>query len=84
MRQELHWVDSSRRVSLPGKPKRVWTVIDQTLPFSKPELPMTPVHLQNAFMEDHVHDWTMVSPTTMQYYSRVAKDSVWILCEFED
>lgn len=83
MRQEIHWVGETRLVPITGKPKRVWTLMDGTEdPTYKHVLPITPVHLKNAFLEDQHHDWSMFRGD-LRYYSRVALHSVWILVEFE-
>jgi hypothetical protein len=88
VRQEVHWVPEDRKVELSGteRPFRVWTLYSLGgLPESKdrppPELPITPVHNQGAFLEDHIHDWRMIG-TTLSYYSRVAESNVWILVEY--
>jgi len=81
MRQEVHFVGSDRKVPVGGKPKRVWTLFHEGE--QPPELPVVPQHNVNAFLEDHIHDWDWRGGT-LRYYSRVAKDSVWILCEFTE
>lgn len=84
MRQEVHWVPTTRRVELSGKPKRVWTLVDGVgEPGFKHKLPMTPAHGNSAFLEDHIHDWVMQG-NTLRYFSRVAEHTVWILVEFDD
>lgn len=83
-RQEVHWVDPSRRIPVSEKPKRVWTLIQRGIEDSKdhpPKLPITPKHNDNAFLEDYMNDWNW-HDGVLHYYSRVARDSVWILCEF--
>jgi len=44
-------------------------------------MPITPVHNQGCFLEDHIHDWRMIG-TRLSYYSRVAESNVWILVEY--
>lgn len=78
VRQEIVWVPPGRKIQVLERPKRVWTLFSE----SKPELPFTPIHNHNAFLEDFLHDWNMVNATTLRYYSRVALDSVWILLEY--
>lgn len=92
MRQELHFVkfrDTGAvfKRAIPfkveGQPKRVWTLymeIDESAP---PALPVTPVHLNGALLEDYVHDWNIYNGM-FQYASRVTDDPVWILLEYED
>jgi len=64
--QEVHWVPGDRKVELSRteRPFRVWTLYSLgDLPESKdrpPELPITPVHNQGCFLEDHIHDWRMI------------------------
>ena len=80
-RQEVHFVPKTRIIELPVKPYRVWSLYE-TDPAKRPELPMTPHHHYNAFLEDYVHDWNYGNGKL--HYSRVALDSLWILCEFTD
>jgi hypothetical protein len=79
--QEIHWVPESRKISLEKMPHRVWTVMVNYNPDNKPELPMVPQHLHNAFLEDKTHDWAWKNGV-LRYFSRVADHSVWILCEY--
>lgn len=81
-RQEVHWVPKSRLIELPEQPLRVWTLYG-TNPEERPELPMTPLHNQNAFLEDRNHDW-IYQGGRLRYFSRVALDSIWVLVEYED
>jgi len=80
-RQEVHWVPKDRRVPLSEKPYRVWTLYEHD-ESSRPELPMTPRHNVNAFLEDQIHDWNYVQGKLV-YYSRVTHSEVWILVEYE-
>ena len=83
MRQEIHWVPTSRLVPIEGKPKRVWTLVDGIgEPSFKHRLPFVPQHGHNAFLEDQNHDW-IVRDGKLRYFSRVAEHTVWILVEFE-
>jgi hypothetical protein len=94
VRQEVHWVPESRVLSLPVKPFRVWTLYqpvdldrseDSTQdPTVTPTLPITPVHNYNAFLEDYVHDWQWYEGGKFRYYSRVARDRIWILVEYSE
>lgn len=63
------------------RPARLWTLIDCHDKQHPPALPFVPVHLQNAFMEDHIHDWRL-SGSTLSYYSRVMDRGVWVLLEY--
>lgn len=68
-RQEVLWIPESRRAPVSfteGKrPHRVWTLFNHTDPSKPPSLPITPVHHDNAFLEDHIHDW-VVEPSSSQ------------------
>ena len=89
VRQEVKWVDlpHSRFVTLDGveSPLRVWTIYTHTDPLNPPTLPLTPVHNQGFFLEDYVHDWTVVhdkNGTHLRYASRLVGQGVWILLEY--
>lgn len=90
IRQEVHWVPENRRVFMGHKehPYRVWTLYPHTDPNVRPELPITPVHHHNAFLEDYVHDWKMWPDAQrvpyLKYASRAIDNCVWILVEFTD
>ena len=85
LRQEVHWVPESREVSLRSteRPTRVWTLYLESDPGKTPVLPLTPIHLHGAFLEDYVHDWNMRG-STLRYYSRAIQDKVWILVEYQE
>ncbi len=87
LRQEVHWVPESREVTLssPNRPFRVWTLYGEGRndPGTPPVLPIAPIHLRGAFLEDFLHDWNMRG-TTLRYYSRVMQDNVWILVEYKN
>lgn len=78
MRQQLVWIDGSRRAELEECPDRVWTLQNQN-----PSLPIDPLHGKNAFLEDKVHDWDWGNGK-IRYYSRLAESNVWILVEYRD
>jgi hypothetical protein len=91
MRQKLLWMPRGKtaRGAVPfdeARPFRVWTLyqhVDEAVP---PELPYTPQHLQNAFLEDHVHDW-IIRAGSLQYYSRAVNlqhTGVWLLLEWQE
>ena len=81
-RQEVHWVPEDRTLALSEKPFRVWTLYLEG--YGKtPTLPIVPQHHVNAFLEDYVHDWNWHSGKFV-YFSRVARDRVWILVEYAD
>lgn len=87
-KQLVFWIPESRIVLIGDrKPWRVWTLIQRGEEVSidnVPSLPIVPQHLDNAFLEDHIHDWSyQQSQGTLRYYSRVALNSVWVLCEFK-
>jgi hypothetical protein len=83
VRQEVHWVDETRKLSLAEKPYRVWTLYlpEHSDKDITPTLPIRPLHNQNAFLEDQLHDWNWANGK-LRYYSRVALDKVWILVEY--
>lgn len=83
-RQEVLWIPENRQISLDGdlngSTVRIWTLY-HTDPEAKPELPYTPVHGTNAFLEDYVHDWNH-HKGLLRYYSRAIHSKVWILVEY--
>jgi len=90
MRQELLYMpQAERRGSVPftGKaPKYIWTLFEAHDESKKPELPITPQHMHNAFMEDRYHDW-IVQGGLLYYYSRVTdlkRMGVWLLLEWDE
>lgn len=64
------------------EPKRLWTLIRESQG-ATPVLPYVPVHNQNAFLEDKIHDWNFANGK-LRYYSRVvnAHEGVWLLLEY--
>ena len=82
LRQEVVWVDSTKKVSLEKNPFRVWTLLRENDKMNPPKLPISPVHLQNAFLEENIHDYRYRNGT-LRYSSRVVDDCVWILVEYE-
>lgn len=85
VRQEVVWVPENRQVliegDLNGSTARIWTLYNNTDPNVRPELPFTPVHHGNAFLEDYVHDWHH-QRGILRYFSRAVYSNVWILVEF--
>jgi len=61
-----------------AQPKRVWTILDRK---TKPTLPFKPVHNENVFLEDHMHDW-IIRNGYFFYFSRISDGDVWLLLEF--
>jgi len=93
-KQELLWIDKGKDIggtSLrcdPVKfdkdiPKYVWTLFRETDKNVKPILPIKPIHHQNAFLEDKMHDWD-IRKGNFYYYSRVCEGEVWLLLEYEN
>jgi len=91
-RQEVVWVEwvpDSRLVTkgrfaplkMREAPTRVWTLFRHTDPAKVPETPFSPVHLDNAFLEDRVHDWNW-QQGWFRYYTRVVDHGCWLLLEF--
>lgn len=62
-------------------PKYVWTLFLETEETKVPVLPISPVHHQNAFFEDRLHDW-YIRGGVFHYCSRAVERPVWILLEF--
>jgi hypothetical protein len=89
MRQIPLWVPKPVKVMRPRveyagtKPFRLWTLFTHTDQMCPPQLPFTPVHRENAFLEDYVHDWT-IQDDVIVYASRVSDGDVWILLEVPD
>ncbi len=88
VRQEVFWVPENRQVliegDLNGSTVRIWTLYDYTDPEVRPELPYTPVHHGNAFLEDFGHDWHHIHQRgVLRYFSRAVHSNVWILVEFK-
>ena len=80
---ELKMGERAPAVAVEEKPSRVWTLYEETDPDREPELPIRPVHLRGAFLEDYVHDWNW-KDGQMRYYTRVMPGRVWLLLEYED
>lgn len=72
----------ARPVPLLVKPSRVYTLL---LPHADkaPTLPIQPAHGRNAFLEEHVHDWSW-RDGVFHYYSRIANEPVWLLLEYAE
>lgn len=68
-------------VDLPEKPTKVWSLYHHTDEASPPDLPFTPTHMRNAFLEDYVHDWNW-NGGKFRYFSRVTAGRVWLLLEY--
>jgi hypothetical protein len=77
---ELIKIGIQRRVEMAKKPDRVWTVLVQ-----EPEIPFEPVHFENAFLEDYVHDWDWRNGW-FRYYgcARGEHEDVTIFVEYAD
>lgn len=86
VRQEVLWISDTRQVQfegeLNGRTVRIWSLYNHTDPSVRPELPFTPVHHGNAFLEDYVHDWHH-QQGVLRYFSRAVPSNVWILVEFK-
>lgn len=64
------------------EPEKVWTMYEYNNPNNPPSLPVVPIHNQNAFKEDRIHDWRIIG-TQFRYYTRVMNESVWVLLEYK-
>ena len=93
MRQELIWIplgeDVGGRVTkvppIPydgPEPRLLWTLYRDCNPNEKPKLPIDPIHLSGAFLEDRIHDWR-VRDGKLYYYSRASGGGTWALLEFD-
>lgn len=90
-KQELLYARFSQgRALIPfrgSKPDYVWTVLRATDEAQKPELPLTPVHRSNAFLEDVMHDWA-IRAGYLHYFSRIVdfeeEPGVWLLLEWNN
>lgn len=91
MNQRLVWMQWIRRPELPSggafktvdlsqEPIRLWTLIGALDKANPPKLPITPVHRENAFHEDKIHDWNWRAGK-LRYYTRVMDRSCWVLLE---
>lgn len=89
--QELVWMPKSTlpeprmNCSVPftgsKRPDRLWTLYLHTDKNQPPSLPFKPIHNENAFIEDYMHDWD-ISNGKLKYFSRVCFGGVWLLLEF--
>jgi hypothetical protein len=78
-KQSVAWVPACRYVDLERVLPpwtRIWTLYSKETPV----LPIVPVHFDNAFLEDKIHDWDQRG-TILVYGSRVSNGEVWILIE---
>lgn len=91
-KQELiwtNWIEQTELLSkgtfeiihISQKPYRVWTLPEFDIN-NKPKLPYYPKHNENAFLEDHLHDWIFQNGK-LKYYTRVTATSHWILIEYK-
>jgi hypothetical protein len=64
------------------KPKYLWTLINEVYSNKKPQLPIKPIHFENAFLESYIHDWDIVE-NYIHYNSSASYGGNWILLEFE-
>ena len=48
----------------------------------KPETSVEPIHQFNAFLEDYLHDWSMLG-SKLRYHCHEGLHSVWILVQYE-
>lgn len=61
---------------------RVWTLLGETDQANPPALPFVPMHGRNAFLEDWMHDWNIITGK-FHYGSRIADHDVWVLVEMK-
>lgn len=64
------------------RPNRLWTLLGCVDPKVKPPIPERLIHLENAFLEDYIHDWN-IRAGFLHYYSRTTDGGVWVVLEFE-
>lgn len=87
--QTVVWLPANglgrRQVEVGGckRPQRVWTLCLNLEESNKPELPYSPRHHHNAFIEEHLHDWNYRNGM-LTYYSRTmdVKRGCWLLIEW--
>ena len=76
-----------RGIPIPfAQPTRIWTLFGQTADHIPPDLPFVPVHHQNAFLEERIHDYD-IDVRDEKYYlnwgSRVSEGGHWLLLEYD-
>ena len=91
-RQQLLWIGKWHKpglvpcalpLPLDKQPTRVYTLYFESKENKPPQLPFVPVHNKNAFIEDHIHDWSW-NNGMFRYYSRVIDRPVWVLLEYDE
>ncbi|HDX8426152.1 TPA: hypothetical protein RQN23_000828 [Aeromonas veronii] len=65
-----------------GEIHRLYTLYHFTDENKPPELPFSPVHNINAFIEDKGHDWSQ-NDREIRFTSRVVDQGVWLLAELK-
>ena len=95
MRQKVLWIGEwvkggangqipvAKSTECPEKPDSLWTLYLENRPESPPPLPMVPVHLTNACLEDQGHDWVW-RDGRLRYFSRVVDRPIWVLLIYKD
>jgi hypothetical protein len=66
------------------EPTRLWILPEYRTKENKPVLPYTPIHHNNAFLEDRMHDWSIWKEHIKYHGCLATEGSVWLLLEFEE
>jgi hypothetical protein len=90
--QKLLWIPEGKDVGATHKkcvvkytgkvPYRVWALPSFRKKEDKPQLPYSPVHHKNSFLEDKMHDWHIVQDKFLYHGCMATEGSVWLLLEF--
>lgn len=68
-----------------GYIRNLYTLYKHTDHDNPPALPFKPVHNENAFIEDRLHDWRHDEKNgRIHFFSRIADQAVWLLAEVEE
>jgi len=67
-----------------SKPKKLWALFGYTDQAKPPELPYAPVHHENAFIMDYIHDYDFFEEKgkTFIKYHGSEDGGFWLLLEF--
>ena len=81
--QILIWIPKgAKSITYKGKkPKWLWSLIGEKKEEKKPKIPFIPIHRKNAFLEDYLHDWDIIS-NKLIYRSRFSDGGHWLLLEY--
>lgn len=87
MKQKLVWLPSVEKEQITPRVKiehddirRVWVLIGRVDEHDIPNLPIQPIHGQNAFLESRVHDY-YIKDGKLIYSGIMREGGVWLLLE---